>query len=143
MGFRKKAKDWNHNCFRNIFHRKRCLMARLEGIDKRRHMGQDDHLGKLQRKLWEEYNSILHQEELFWYQKSRSQWLKFGDRNTKYFHLSTIIRGKLDRIEALMNNNEDFIIDPANFMIWQLLILVTCTLPVYPFFPFSLEGELP
>ncbi|CAN1849690.1 hypothetical protein LINPERHAP1_LOCUS39491 [Linum perenne] len=31
---------------------------------------------------------------MFWLQKSRIQWLKDGDQNTKFFHLSTIFRRK-------------------------------------------------
>lgn len=46
----------------------------------------------------------MEQEELLWYQKSREKWLEFGDRNTKYFHTSTIIRRKSNRIEALKND---------------------------------------
>ena len=31
--FQIKASDWNHNCFGNIFHKKRQILARLEGIN--------------------------------------------------------------------------------------------------------------
>jgi predicted nuclease with TOPRIM domain len=38
--------------------------------------------GKLQSKL----NTLLEQEELKWKQRAREDVLKFGDRNTKFFH---------------------------------------------------------
>lgn len=50
-----------------------------------------------------EYNSILDHEEAYWFQQSRSKWLRLGDRNTKYFHQTTLIRRRSNRIDALMN----------------------------------------
>ena len=32
-------------------------------------------------------------EEMFWHQSSRVNWLKYGDQNTRFFHLSAIQRG--------------------------------------------------
>jgi len=36
--------------------------------------------------LQKEYNDVLRQEEILWYQKSRENWVKLGDRNTSFFH---------------------------------------------------------
>ncbi|VVA23745.1 PREDICTED: Transposon TX1, partial [Prunus dulcis] len=41
---------------------------------------------------------------MFWLQKSRNTWLKEGDRNTKFFHLSTIIRRRRNKLEGLTND---------------------------------------
>jgi hypothetical protein len=45
------------------------------------------------------------QEEILWRQKSRIQWLKEGDRNTKFFHRSTIQRRHANRITQLITEN--------------------------------------
>ncbi|RYR01851.1 hypothetical protein Ahy_B06g080712 [Arachis hypogaea] len=64
---------------------------------------------KLQRDLWEEYEEIMAQEELLWYQKSCCNWLEFGDRNTKFFHASTMARRRRNRIEALQDDNGNWV----------------------------------
>ncbi|XP_021810643.1 uncharacterized protein LOC110753955 [Prunus avium] len=43
------------------------------------------------------------QEELFWLQKSRNTWLKERGRNTRFFHLSTVIRRRRNKLEGLNN----------------------------------------
>lgn len=42
---------------------------------------------------------ILREEGTLWYKISRVNWIAQGDRNTKFFHLSTIIRRKLNAIK--------------------------------------------
>jgi len=59
--------------------------------------------------LWREYNEILVHEELFWYRKARCEWFRFGDRNTRFFHSSVVIRRKRNRIEALEDSSRDLI----------------------------------
>jgi len=47
------------------------------------------------------YQEVLKEEELFWYQKSREKWVKFGDWNIKFFHTQTIIRRNRNKIQGL------------------------------------------
>ena len=71
-------------------------------------------LEDLQRRLWSDYEKVLIQEELIWYQKSRNKWLTYEDnldKNTKYFHASTVTRRKRKRIVGLMNNKGTWIED--------------------------------
>ncbi|KAK2662858.1 hypothetical protein Ddye_001432 [Dipteronia dyeriana] len=55
----------------------------------------------LEENLLKEYNDILEQEDFFWQQKCRNCWLKEGDKSTKFFHLSTIIRRRRNKLEGL------------------------------------------
>lgn len=94
---------WNKHVFGCLFQKKRKIMARLAGIQRNLCLGADIFLSKLESDLLKEYNTILEQEELLWLQKSRNTWLKEGDRNTKFFHLSTIIRRRRNKLEGLNN----------------------------------------
>lgn len=51
-------------------------------------------------------------EEVCWYQKSQVKWLTCENRNTKIFHLSTIIRWKRNKIESLKDNDDRSVDDP-------------------------------
>lgn len=87
-----ELKLWNKNVFGNNFQHKRKLLRRLEGVQ--RNLAQRTTLGllKLEEKLIPELNETLRHEEILWMQKSRIQWLWLGDRNTRFFHTSTLIR---------------------------------------------------
>ncbi|XP_072061856.1 uncharacterized protein [Arachis hypogaea] len=103
--FQQVLEDWNHNVFGNIQCRKSNILRRFQGIKNNLIMNLNLYLEKLQRDLWEEYEEIMAQEELLWFRKSRCNWLEFGDRNTKFFHGSTMARKRRNQIEALQDDN--------------------------------------
>lgn len=47
----------------------------------------------------------LKREEQLWRQKSRVTWLTTPDLNTRFFHLSTIVRRRRNSIDALLDPN--------------------------------------
>lgn len=55
----------------------------------------------VEAELRKELDIILWQEEVYWFQKSREQWIKFSDGNTKFFHAQTVVRRKRNKIEGL------------------------------------------
>ncbi|KAL5754100.1 hypothetical protein ACOSP7_022320 [Xanthoceras sorbifolium] len=103
--------SWNKEVFGCLFHRKRRLLARLTGIQNSLSRVQNERFNFLEASLLAEYNKILAQEEIFWLQKSRTNWLKEGDRNTKFFHLSTLIRRRRNKLEGLKGDDGVWITD--------------------------------
>lgn len=82
-------------------------------------------------KLRRELDDILHEEEMLWFQKSRMEAIKDGDRNTKFFHLATIIRRQRNKLLMLQNEENNWVNDPIEVkaMIvryWQELFTEEC-----------------
>lgn len=44
------------------------------------------------KKNWREYEQVLDEKELHWFQMSRAKWFYVGDQNAKYFNGITTIR---------------------------------------------------
>ncbi|KAG7556773.1 Reverse transcriptase domain [Arabidopsis suecica] len=72
---------------------------------------QTDDLLEREAALIKEFDVVLEQEEVLWFQKSREKWISLGDRNTSYFHTSTIIKRRRNRIEALKNEEGQWVSD--------------------------------
>lgn len=49
---------------------------------------------ELETKLSDELNTILNQEETIWAQKAKANWLRLGDKNTRYFQTVAPIQKK-------------------------------------------------
>ncbi|XP_059078150.1 uncharacterized protein LOC131876705 [Cryptomeria japonica] len=71
-------------------------------------LGNNSRLFKINKKLKREIslksdlNEILRREEIHWRQKSSELWLKDGDRNTKFFHRSSIANRSRTRISEVV-----------------------------------------
>ncbi|XP_061360313.1 uncharacterized protein LOC133304318 [Gastrolobium bilobum] len=105
--FQEEAEVWHKQVFRENIRRKFRLHARIVGIDEELRNYPSESLEILQRNLWEELNKIYSQEELFWFQRSRSQWLVGGDRNTKFYHASTVGRQRHNIILTLKDKSDN------------------------------------
>ena len=74
--------DWSRITLGNSKTRLEEKKATLEELSRE---NKAEHMQRI-RTLKSEINTILHQDELFWRQRSRSIWLPAGDKNTKIFH---------------------------------------------------------
>lgn len=102
---------WNREVFWNIFHHKKTVLARLGGVQTRLSLAHHGGLAKLEKKLMEEYQEILYQEEILWFQRSREEWITSGDRNTAYYHAAATVRRNRNMIKSLRMDTGDWISD--------------------------------
>ncbi|CAL1384096.1 unnamed protein product [Linum trigynum] len=63
-----------------------------------------------EKDLMTELEAIWKDEELFWSQRSRVSWLKEGDKNTNFFHTSTVHRKQRNKIASLKDDQGNIII---------------------------------
>jgi len=100
-----RLKDWNKNEFGNIFEAKKVVENKIqdmnqtlitEGFEGERNEQANNHQ--------QEWEDLCKQEEIFWRQKSRVQWLKEGDRNTRFFHRSTLEHRYHNKISTIKDS---------------------------------------
>ena len=106
-----EVRKWNKEVFGYIHKRKNNILARLAGIQRALEWHKSRSLMDLEVTLKRELESILSQEEILWFQKSRRDWVEFGDRNTKYFHRQTIQRRRQNQIVMLKDEHGNWIED--------------------------------
>ena len=144
-----ELKEWNMTTFGCIFHNKRRILTRLQEIQKSLSERFKPSLVKHEAKLQEEYNQIIDQEEIFWMQKSMANWLKEGDKNTTFVHLSTMIRRRYNKLEGLNNEYGEWRCDKDDMKAIALSYFTKLFSPHIPpdnfgslprFFPAAEEG---
>lgn len=87
------------------------MLARLAGIQKSLSVKVDKGLLKLESNLRRDLDEVLEREETLWFQKSRIEWIKNGERNTTFFHLCTIMRRWRNNITAIKSHDDRWITD--------------------------------
>jgi hypothetical protein len=101
--FKKCLKIWNKQTFRNIFEAQQHLNEQMRILQIQiRDQGITEELRMQEAMISQKLGERRAQEEILWRQKSRVQWLKEGDRNTKFFHRSTIQRRHVNHISHLV-----------------------------------------
>lgn len=86
-------------------------MARIRDIQHSPLYGINPHLDRLESRLSKELEVVLDQEESLWLQKSRSQWIKDGDRNTRFYHMKIVTRRRKNKILAIRNSEGAWVED--------------------------------
>lgn len=56
-----------------------------------------------------EIDGPWRQEEMYWGQCSRLKWLEYGDRNSKFFHITTIKIRDTNRLSRIKNKDGEWV----------------------------------
>ena len=100
---KKDLKKWNKEVFGLVRERIKAIQANIAEIQQ-----------KPPTKENLELDDWLTKEELRWKQKSRELWLKEGDRNSRFFHLSTLIHRRRNLISEIKLDDGSLINNRAN-----------------------------
>ena len=88
-------------------------MARLNGIQRSIAIRPSAFLCNLGNELLKELDSVLSQEEELWALKSRVNWMIQGDRNTSFYHVSTLVRRKRNQILSIKDACGEWIFEES------------------------------
>ena len=94
--------NWNWNVFGNVHQVLRQKKERLQLLEARDSLHEDAE--EIQR-VKKEINEVLMREEIMWNQRSRALWIKWGDRNTCFFHATANQRRRKNSIVGLQDSN--------------------------------------
>ncbi|CAB4278316.1 unnamed protein product [Prunus armeniaca] len=56
------------------------------------------------REICKEMDVLLEREEMLWRQRSRVSWMKYGDKNTRFFHEHAKMRGRRNLIQTIVDD---------------------------------------
>ncbi|GMY35564.1 hypothetical protein FCV25MIE_30806 [Fagus crenata] len=94
--------DWSREVFEVNSLQVNHKLEALEALHEDNHGGRHNHQIK---RLRDEVNLLLHQDELHWRQRSREIWLAAGDKNTRYFHQKAKQRKGKNMVKGLLDSN--------------------------------------
>lgn len=109
-GLGEKLKKWNRDVFGDVNRRKEDLMKKIKELQDLLEQNQTDDLVKREEVFISELDVVVEQGELIWFQKSREKYIAFSDRNTRYFHTSTVIRRRRNMIKALKDDEGQWVL---------------------------------
>ena len=92
------------------------MLARLLGIQIALAISPNLFLVNLDKQLQGKLNKVLNNEEELWAMKSRINWMIQGDQNTSFYHVSTLIRRKHNKILSIKDSQGEWIFEQSAIM---------------------------
>ena len=93
---------WDREVLKALVRRMKKLKKGLEKV--RRSPMTDENLAR-QKELLLNIELLLEQEEIYWVQRARANWLKHGDRNSGFFQNLATSRRRRNLIKSLIDDN--------------------------------------
>lgn len=95
-----ELKCWSQETFKGRKEKLNKLMQRIKELQKH---SRQYKCGEELKDIEKQIHHLLLDEEIYWKQKSIADWLKEGDKNTKFFHIKTSSRKRKNRIWGIEN----------------------------------------
>lgn len=92
--------QWARKEFGSVRKRKKELTEKLTELQQKY---LNDRVSEEISRVEQELDQVLKQDETMWYQRSRSIWLKDGDKNSAFFHQKVSHRKKRNTIKKLID----------------------------------------
>ena len=93
-------RDWSKNKFGDCAREMRECTARMGKLMKEEPTEENiAHMRAIDGRM----DELEKREELFWRQRSRQDWLKFGDKNSKFFHAKAKQRATRNHIDSIQD----------------------------------------
>lgn len=102
---RQSLKEWSAKEFGNNKRKLEALKSQLAVIQV--DCPSDSNMGDMYQ-IKKEIETLLDREEMYYHQRSRINWLRYGDRNTSFFHASVIQRRQRNQLLRLKDDNGDW-----------------------------------
>jgi len=97
--------EWDRKVLKKPVQRMKKLRRKLEELKKGE---QTDETVNAQKEILLQIELRLEQEEIYWVQRARANWLKHGDRNTNFFHRFASSRKKRNLVKGLVDDQGIF-----------------------------------
>lgn len=141
--FQEDTLKWNREVFGHIFSRKKELLKKLRNLERCLGNGNNHNVMMEQQMVWREYEQVLIQEEVLWFQKSRTKCLTFGDRNTKFFHGIIVVRRRRNKIDVIQNEEGVFIVQKDVLENYVISYFKNLFSDDFDYTPFCLTNSFP
>lgn len=105
-------KDWSQRKFGVLKLRIEATKEQLLVVQKQLEQGFNHELVAEERGLARCLEDLWQKEAMYWHQRSRIKWLQMGDRNSRFFHLSTIQRRQRNQILKLKDKEGNWKSEP-------------------------------
>lgn len=106
---KRNLQAWHKRKFKDIKEQIASLKSRINAIQG----GPCSYSSKLEEgALLTKLNKLWEQDEIYWHQCSRLNYLRFGDRHTRFFHITATQRRQRNLILRLKNEREEWVTSP-------------------------------